>query len=229
MSLIRELGIPYCNELMVGTYFMYKGTPHQLGSISENNATVALYPLTINGDHRDIVTEGLDIIPSWDALKYPSLGYREGMDGAMLFYLVRRPSVRRGLHLTDLRSSLHECSGHLHHFLRNSEKGTWNKWRQRWAFTPHEYVVGTAGKMWHAFMPSYTPFKKGLPLVLSGERPAFAMSAEFAVAPSPRNASGLEILYRQRVIGSVTDDGKISLNISNKLINGLWEEESNRG
>lgn len=228
MSLILELGVPYCNELMVGAFLMYKGEPHQLANIDSRTSTVLLNQVGEDGALREAVSDTLDIISSWDDLKYPTLGYREAMDGATLFYLTRRPSVRRGLHASDLRSHLHECGTHLHHLLRNSNK-LYTQWRSKWQYTPNEYLSITSGKMWHAFMPRYTSLKKGLPQVLTGERPSFAMSAEFAVAPAPGKDSGLEILYRQRVIGSITDEGKISLNISNKLISGLWEEESNRG
>lgn len=228
MSLVQQLGVAYCNELMAGAHIMHDGAPHQVCGFDEEPGTVTLQRVDIHGRYGERILVPQAVLGTWDAFRFPTLGYREYMDGALLMYLVRRPSVRRGLHLADLRHNLHDASSHLHHILRDSND-SYSKWRGKWGYSPVEYTQGTAGKMWHCFMPTFTPLSKGLPLVLGGERPAFAMSAEFAVGPDPRKDSGLEILYRQRPIGSISDSGKISLNISNKTINELWEEESSRG
>src|SRR5690606_25245662 len=59
--------------------------------------------------------------------------------------------------------------------------------------------------------PVFTPFTEGLKKVMAGEIPAFAMSPDFAVAPA-EDVPYLEILYRTRRIGTIAENGDITIN-----------------
>lgn len=210
MSLFEELGINYSSDFFSGAMVRHKDRPCTIHYI-EGDGTVVLRDWSaggkeVRGSHEDF--------PSFASFQFPSLGYRQLHNINTLVYFERRPSVRRGLHPQDVRSTVHDVSRALADVLRNENN--------------YGDLENLAYKVPSILTPTYTSFREGLPAILAGKIPFFVMSAEFAVAPH-ESIKGLEILYRRRRVGTIDDNGNITMNLSNPLINHLWNKEISRG
>lgn len=210
MSLFEELGMNYSSDFFSGAMVKHKDKPCTIHFI-EGDGSVGMRDWSAGGKEFMCTHEDF---PSFAAFQFPTLGYRQMHGINTLVYFERRPSVRRGLHPQDTRATIHDVSRALADVLRNEQN--------------YGELDNLGYKVPAILMPKYTSFREGLPAVLAGKIPFFAMSAEFAVAPHA-NAGGLEILYRRRRVGLIDENGNITMNLSNPLINHLWNKEISRG
>jgi hypothetical protein len=202
-NLIDELSPAYCNDMLRGAMFLMDKTPHQFQQVDEGQSNVvACRRFSDNPDR--VTTKNVPVpkefFKGWSALEFPILGYRMAANGQILAYVTRENSVRRGLHPEDARVDLHDVS---------YECG------RQFGLGLDHYTHGN-GKIPLILCPTYLPFGEGLAKILAGEIPAFALSADFAVAPNPK-VPFLEVLYRQRRIGTIDETGKTEITTTNIL------------
>lgn len=210
-NLIKELTVDYCNQMMRGSWFLVDGEVHWFDAIINKDK---VNTLKLSGNPDKVAPEpgivSWDVFTGWSVFAYPTLGYRMAGNGQILCYISRTNSVRRGLSHRDVHVEFHDVSIacqdrlgiNLQHYLDD--------------FTKACLVM----------KPVYMSLTGGLKRVMSGEIPAFALSADFAVAPNDE-VPFLEILYRQRRIGTISDQGTIELLTPN--IKHSWDSTVSKG
>lgn len=192
-NLIQELSVDYCNQMMHGAYLKVGDDVHWWNTIAEPGV-VRTIKLSGNPDK---VSPKNDTVPweffkGWSAFAYPVLGYRMACNGKVLVYLTRNNSVRRGLSNRDVGTTFHDVT---------------YSCVQQFGIDIHHYMEDTT-KACLVMNPTYMSLTKGLKEVMDGNIPAFAISADFAVAPHD-TVPFLEILFRQRQIGTISENGTI--------------------
>lgn len=210
-NLIKELTADYCNQMMHGAYFKHEGAVHWFDVINRLDF-VRTFKLSGNPDkvNPEISEVPWSAFTGWSAFAYPTLGYRMACNGQVLAYISRINSVRRGLSHRDTQVTFHDvtysCASRLGVNL--------------------QHYQDDLTKACMVMNPTYLSFTKGLSEVMAGNIPAFAMSADFAVAPHD-SVPFLEILYRQRQIGTISENGAITLTAQN--IKHSWDEVVTNG
>lgn len=204
-NLIKSLGIEYCSQMMHGAYLNVNGEVHWFDNIIENNF---VQTIKLSGNPDKVAPEAgkvpWEFFKGWSALSYPTLGYRMAGNGQILVYITRINSVRRGLCSRDVQVDFHNVS-----FACNQNLGI-----------DLNHYIDDYTKACLVMNPQYTSLSKGLKAVAEGTIPAFCLSADFAVAPNDE-VPYLEVLFRQRRIGTVAADGTIELVTQN--IKHSWE------
>jgi hypothetical protein len=197
-NLIESLGSRYCNEWLRGAFFLNEGQPHIFQSVDEDDPR-QVEATRYTGDPDNTAGRRVmipaDVFAGWKALEFPTLGYRMAGAGRVLVYLTRLNSVRRGLHSNDLNMDYHEVS----HYCADQLGINLNHYGQ------------PASKACLALSPKYLPLVEGVTEMLAGNIACFAVSADFAVVPSTMDAEKLDILYRQRNVGSIDSTGKATV------------------
>lgn len=214
MSLFRRLGYDYSNDWFRGALVLSDGNPGVVDGVSDDG-TVRIIEWDKDG-HQKLKVVGENVFSSFSSFSYPSLGYRQCLENHLLVYAIRTPSVRRGLHLRDVMLDPHWSTRLISDYIDPSQG----------------YRILNADHFRKAkliLLPQYTSFKEGLPKLIAGAIPHFAMSAQFAVAPSMRKQEHFDILYRGRAIGIISPNGNVSMNVTNNMINSLWNKEISRG
>lgn len=196
-NFINSLSVNYCNEFFPNAMFLYEGKPHLFSSTDGRYvAAIELSP-----DPKVRATKSVAVPASfftgWASFSFPTLGYRQADSGQFLGYFSRRPSVRRGLNLSDVLCTTHDVSYGCAEYLMYD----WHDYDSRY------------GKAQLIMCPSYTNLLEGLKDIKSGNIASFALSADFAVAPNS-SVEYLEILFRQRRVGVINKDGDISLSVA---------------
>lgn len=215
MSLFDDLGVNYSADVFNGAWFKHPetGAACVVRALDEG-AVHAHIRTTATRFQRSgaAVTTVLphEAFPDWKAFSYPPLGYREDHTSGTLFYATKRPSVRRGLHPSDIHLATHDVSFAIAHVRGRAE--------------PSAYGLTNSPNIYMPLImePVFTKFSAGLAGLMNGDLPFFALSPEFAVAPDD-SVSGALILYRRRPIGTISPEGKVSMTISNDHISKLWE------
>jgi hypothetical protein len=209
---IEEIGSGYMNEMLIGAPFLYKGDVYLFDGIERTTSkNVSTYKLGPDVDNLIATPAQVPaaIFTGWKSFAFPTLGYRMAADGQVLCYLSRNNSVRRGLNPRDIGALFHDVSYEC----------------QRRFGTPRLNIYNDNNhKAYMAFKPTFLAFTDGLAQVMAGKIPAFAISADFAVAPSDR-VNFLEILFRQRPVGSIDEDGNIKLTVESVLPS--WNSTNN--
>lgn len=212
MSLIEELGVEYSNDNFTGALILNPVTGNPAVIQYVDDGAVGVRDIMLKGPEEHRVPH--DAIKGWSALAFPLLGYRQQQDFGALIYGTRRNTVRRGLHLQDIRWEIHDVSMAMYQYSKSNYEN---------------FIYGDNRALIREIMaPTYTSFKDGLPAILAGEIPFFALSADFAVAPHSE-IEGAEILYRRRRIGTISPRGDIAMNINNNHITYLWNKEASNG
>jgi hypothetical protein len=213
-DLITELGATYCNDLMQGAMFLHEGVPYEFERALaqlDGNILVSCTRYTDDADKPKpkVVQISSTVFTDWSTLAHPQLGYRMAADGRMLAYVTKIPGVRRGISAGSLIITPHDVS--------------WVCEENGLVDTNH-FLNGT-GKPAFVMCPKFFTFTEGIAKILKREIPAFAISADFAVAPN-RDVKFLEVLYKQRRIGEVDEKGNAVIGVA-----GLQDSwlEANRG
>lgn len=212
-NLIEQLTPEYCNERVAGALVLHKGRAAMFLSAANKRSGPIVQLEVASGDaldpgDSDVVQVPAGDFPSWAAFGFPQLGYRQVDNGRGLAFLSRLNSVMRGLNWRDLRIDWHEVSSTLNVVYGQLNTTSWSRGHRLAAMV---------------MRPVFTPFAEGLKKVMAGEIPAFAVSPDFAVAPS-EDVPYLEILYRTRRIGTIAENGDISINEAKMLPS--WQDAS---
>lgn len=201
-NIIEELSADYCNELLVGCLFLHKGEAHEfVRANNKRDGSIMIEAVKYVGTP-EAVKPSMVAIPAaefggWGSFAFPPLGYRQAAAGQVLTYISRQPSVRRGLNKRDLITDPHNVS---------------RTCAMKFGVDLAYFRRGEALIM-QVLKPQFTSLGAGLKDVMAGRIPAFAISADFAVAPN-KGVDFLEILYRQRQIGTIDENGKISITVA---------------
>lgn len=210
-NLIESLGADYCNQRVSGALFLYKGDAHMFQEVTvdpaQDGRKLAVLATKFTGTTEKFKEQQVlipaDEFSGWGALSFPTLGYRQAAAGQVLVSVTRVNGVNRGLNYRDVRCTPHDisysCAG-------------------AFGINLADFTVGSRLALM-VLKPDYTPLSEGIPSVLAGKIPAFAMSAEFAVAPAA-DVSFLEILFRGRRVGEIDERGKVSITVPS--ISTLW-------
>jgi hypothetical protein len=209
-NLIESLGTDYCNQRVTGAMFLHNGAAHTFDGVDydpDAKNKISVFATRYTGTTEKVKTEKVriptDNFPNWGALNFPTLGYRQAAAGQVLVTISRINSISRGLNWRDVRTTPHDVS---------------YSCQDLFGIDLEHFTTGPRLVMM-VLKPEYTPLSVGLPAVLAGKIPAFALSADFAIAPAA-DADFLEILYRGRAVGGVDENGKISLTVPS--ITALW-------
>ena len=214
MSLFSQLGFAYSRDWFTGAMLLHRGDACTVDHVDEETGDTTL--IVRQGDTGTERRVSHEEFPDFNAFTFPTLGYRYVPEKHSLLYITRRNSVRRGLHVHDT-----VLNPHIAAIAMEEHVPVENTWR--WINHEPNWRVPTI------MLPKYIPFRKGLADVLEGKIPFFAMSPEFAERPNPDTEGALDILYRLNRIGSISDEGKITMNLQNAQIADLWNKEENRG
>lgn len=205
---ISELGAGYMNDMLGGAPFMHDGEVYLFSELTGRTA-IAYH---LNGPVENIQAEAKEVPASiftgWSTFSFPVLGYRSALNGQILIYQSRVNSTRRGLNPRDIQNQWHDVS---------------HACASRWDLNLPYFNTANV-KAYMVMKPVYTGFAEGLHKILKGEIASFALSAEFAVAPSD-NVPFLEILFRQRRVGTIDADGNV--NIEGANLNVAWNNVVN--
>src|SRR5688500_8745383 len=93
-NLIADLGAEYCNQLLAGALFNYKGEAHEFVAARQTK-TKPLYVSTAcysgTPEHPDSSVRAIpaEEFTGWKSLSFPTLGYRQAANGQALFYITR--------------------------------------------------------------------------------------------------------------------------------------------
>lgn len=218
MSLFSDLGFSYSNDMFSAAMMRRGDRVGYLEAVRddgtayfracENRSIGTIEPF----DHTEIV--------SWDSFAYPTLGYRQDIATNLLAYVTRIPSTRRGFHFNEARVEIVPACNMLENsmgFLTITDRDV----------TTRHYSSLAEYKIPLVMSPVYTPFAQGIAQLMSGERPFFCTSPEFAVVPASER-DGYDILYRQRVVGAVSPEGRVQLHFDSPIIHRLWSQEIER-
>ena len=197
-NLIERLGADYCSQRMNGTLFNYKGHTYEFGAVEREGVNCTKYSGT-----PEKVEVGVELVPysffdNWSSLSWPTLGYRQAANGQVLVQVHRRNSVQRGLN----RGQLYV---HYHPVCMSAQA----------KFGVELHYFNSGGALFLMTMqPRFTKFSEGLEQVMKGNIPAFAVSADFAVAPH-EEVEFLEVLFRGRRIGTISESGAVNITVAN--------------
>jgi hypothetical protein len=197
-NLIERLGADYCSQRMNGTLFNYKNSTYEFGSVEPDGVYATKYsgsPEKVKIAHEFVPC---DFFENWKALNWPTLGYRQAANGQVIIQVGRRNSVQRGLNRGQLWAHFHPVS-----MSAQAKFGV-----------DLSYFSSGGALFLMTMQPSYTKFSEGLEQVMKGTIPAFAVSADFAVAPN-EEVEFLEVLFRGRRIGTISDSGAVKITAEN--------------
>lgn len=193
-NLIERMGADYCTQRMNGTLFNYKDKTYEFVEAHGENVACVMYSGTPEKPVSKSVNLPFSVFDNWKAIRWPVLGYRQAAAGQVLMQVGRRGSVQRGLHSGSLTTSFHPMT----YAAANT-----------FGLDLHYFQQGAALYLM-TMQPSFTKFAEGMEQVLKGDIPGFAVSADFAVAPS-EDVEFLEILFRNRRIGTVSETGAVKI------------------
>jgi hypothetical protein len=193
-NLIERLGAEYCGQRMQGTLFNYDGNTYEFSHVEGKEVVAIKYTGKPEKVSTSVDRVPADIFQSWKALSWPVLGYRQAAGGQFLARVGRRGSVQRGLHKDSLQVTMHPvCIASAVNFRME-----------------YDYFRRGEALIMMAMQPQYTKFSEGVQQVMKGAIPAFAVSADFAVAPNEQ-VPFLEVLFRGRRIGEVSETGDVTI------------------
>jgi hypothetical protein len=193
-NLIEKLGEDYCTQRMNGTLFNYNGVPHEFIEAHGGSVYCAKYEGSPEEVKATTSNVPYSFFESWKALSWPKLGYRQAASGQVLMQVGRRGSVQRGLSKGALTTKIHLVSMNM---------------SEQFGLNLRHFQEGAA--LYAMTMnPQFTPLSKGLEQIFAGAIPAFAVSEDFAVAPHPE-VDFLEVLFRGRRIGTVSEKGDVQI------------------
>lgn len=202
-NLITELGADYVNEWFSGAFFQVNDKLHKLRDVYRGEAGMVVRTSSISlntGAPRWVRDQvGVDVLADFSTFKYPKLGYRQYQQGKTGNIVMSVGSIRaayRGLRDTTLKYQYLPTS----QVLDQVSDGSWDD-------------VNDARKMREIFAPRFTPFTVGVRKLLDGEVAAFAASEDLAVgiACADHSPNPFVIYFRERVVGSVDENGKTHL------------------
>lgn len=207
-NLIKDLGVPYCNENLIGSLLFVEGVPHIINEITQRGISTTSFKGQISKPVLANVNLPVTILDKgFESLKYPRLGYRSAAKGKVLMELELIPNFKRGLRPDSLQVTFpapitflaDKLAIDLNHYTRDNVK---------------PLIVASE---------DYMSMQDGLAAIRKGDIYTFAVSHELAVIPAAIEGGYLEIVYRGRTVGEIAASGKVSGTITkvNKLMEHL--------
>lgn len=201
-NLLKEYGMEEFGQRIMGCSIMYDGHPTQtshVGTHPETGAKMIFAEQYIGTPERFAKREIMiapDYFTGMMSLRYPQLGYRTAAAGQYLAYYSRIPTaVRKGLHLTQLKVEMSKLSRALEHYTGFDM----------------EYYTNPSIQTMLIHKPVIMGWQEGLQKVKEGEIISFVVDENFAVVPSSHNKHYMMILYRDRMIGTLSEGGNIEI------------------
>jgi len=192
-NLVEQLGHEYCDNFLRGVVFRHDSKLYLISRFTDEHIVAhRLQPDPLAQISEREVRLPLDTLPDWSALSYPRMGYRPLCDKAVA-YLTKNNSVHRGLHGRDITATTS--------FIERCVLGGLGIRVER--------VFGELGKQLLTFDDRFMSFKDGFAAIQAGDIVSFCMSPDVAVKPIQNGYLG--ILYRERQIGTVKEDGTVQI------------------
>ena len=206
--LIDDLGERYVSEYFSNAFFMHQGVLHKLQHV-RNDKQVDAYAVqgkSLQIDYNfSAVRLPPEVLDSFKRFKWPKLGYRNVLNnqGVILSGFVNSVrSTRRGLS-DDLLEIGHSQSVELY-------------------MATAGYRPDNLNYMYQVFFPTWFTYKQAMAKLQAREAVAVALNEDLCIAYSVNAddpAIAFDILFRERVVGSVMADG--NLVFKNKNINKM--------
>jgi len=206
--LIDDLGERYVSEYFSNAFFMHQGVLHKLQHV-RNDKQVDAYAVQGKSLQNDYNFSGVrlppEVLDSFKSFKWPKLGYRNVLNnqGVILSGFVNSVrSTRRGL-ADDLLEIGHSQSVELY-------------------MATAGYRPDNLNYMYQVFFPTWFTYKQAMAKLQAREAVAVALNEDLCIAYSVNAddpAIAFDILFRERVVGSVMADG--NLVFKNKNINKM--------
>lgn len=212
-NLVSTYGVDWFNSKFSGSFFRYKGLPARVvrartvgkKGAYENEVQIAVLNKTKGEIKAHSRTVSTDLFPDGSPFVVPELGYRSVHEGRWLAFLQRNnSSYIRGLASKNLRVVEHPITQYLR------SEGMYSSY------------MGPDDLQYMAMNKDFIPFYKGIKLMLEGKIFSFAASPAIAVVPASRSSTRLDILFCDKLIGSVDDNGAVS--ITSKIARNYVEE-----
>lgn len=192
-NLAQSLGSDYFFDNFAGAWFLKDDKLYQMrGRSSDGHVRAMLL------DEDDTPTHNipLDFFQGFGTFAWPRLGYRNNEDGTALGWVERR----RGTYRRALRAdtALLDWNPAATWAIRNGylDEGEYNRDRPAYA----DYVM----------RPKYVGFRDAVTGMRDGSRLTAALSPDFALVPSSDSRQLAKLLYRNRVVGSVSPNGSLT-------------------
>ena len=197
-NLVEDLGRGYVSDFFNGSYFLYEGNLHKLiGANSGGTLETLMYegvPMRSRYDARGarIPWSALD---SFKNLSWPKLGYRNmsSSDGTIIAaHITATRNTRRGLY--------EEC-------LNVTYSPATSVYLSVLAYPSHTAC------MVQVYYPKWYTFTEALTLLETGQAISVALNPDISLvisAQSPDKAVIYDILFREKVVGSVLSDKQIT-------------------
>ena len=197
-NLVEDLGRGYINDFFSGSYFLYEGNLHKLiGANSTGTLDTHMYegvPMCFGYEARSarIPWSALD---SFKNLSWPKLGYRNMLssDGTIIAaHVTATRNTRRGLY-EDCLNVTHSPATSI--------------------YLSSLAYPSLATCMVHVYYPKWYTFTEALTLLETKQAISVALNPDISLAvsvQSPDNAVIYDILFREKVVGSVLSDKQIT-------------------
>lgn len=201
MSLPLELGTEYIREHLIGSLFRKGNEIAFIRGCDSYYLQVATIDLN-SKDNMEWVNKNYphSALNSFKDLAWPRLGYRnmavDEIFGNVTPYLTSQRSVHRGLREELIESTFPA----VYDSMMYNPRG----------FHPYS---NTLYRISQIFDPTWIEFKEGMAKIASGEILGFAMNEDLAIAISVDQGPDkyCDLLFRGRVVGSVTENGELIL------------------
>ena len=206
--LIDDLGERYVTEYFSNAFFMHQGTLYKLQQV-RNNKQVDAYAVQGKSLQNEYNFSNVrlppEVLDSFKSFKWPKLGYRNVLNyqGIILAGFVNSVrSTRRGLS-EELLEINHSQGVDLYQATAG-------------------YRPNNLNYMYQIFFPTWFTYKQAMAKLQAREAVAVALNEDLCIAYSVNAddpAIAFDILFRERVVGSVMADG--NLVFKNKNINKM--------
>lgn len=197
MTLIAQLGMDQFLNKYNTSFFMHEGLPCIVtGSNRDGKVKADKIDGTINKPVTTAVVIEPEFFTDMSVFATPALGWRAAANGRYLVYLQRNNgSFHRGTCIDNMHVNMHEMT-------------TW--FAQNGGLNLDYYGRhSTICKM--VMQPQYVSLTEGLALIQRGKVVSFAVNELLAVVPAE---DGLyDVLFREKKVGSVDDNGSITCTI----------------
>ncbi len=209
-TLYEDLGANYLGDTYANAWFRSGDKIHQFrgcvrSAILTSSFNINDPTLVLNEDRVDARS-----LPDFTSFKYPKLGYREirsevsnSICAKTVRHISMSRSASRGLRVELLRINPLQVYTLLDR-QKDDEAGSYSN-------ATHELLK-------EIFVPTFTPWSVGVKKLMDGEIPAFAINENLAISLSCTSSADAtyEILFKERVVGTVSETGKPILN--NKIL-----------
>lgn len=202
-SLVESLGADYISGFFQDAFFQIDNKLHKVSTADDRLIYTHSFSLSSKNPRWQTDNVPQEMLRSFSDFAYPKLGYRQIISphiGNIVFNIESIRSSHRGLRETGLR-----VETLINYNLINVTADEWSS-------------KTSSQRAKELFAPTFTSFADGIKQLLAGEIFGFAVSEDIAVVVSCGADVGrhYEILFRDKPVGSINQDGTLFLN--NKIM-----------